>query len=188
MRRCSLIRYLLLSPAAEDHAITSSYAGACPPRGERQTEMVVTEPVVNGRRSHPQRASSCTLFAALDVLSGKVFGQCLPQHTNNELLQQLRHPRPRQRPGLAGQAPPVPLPFHAHVELVAQPGGAVVPGAHPKSHTPWRVPFRPRPRGCDRGLPPGLQRRPKPFVWTASAEDILRKVSRARVALQPITT
>jgi hypothetical protein len=29
---------------------------------------------------------------------------------------------------------------------------------------------------------------PKPFVWTASAEDILRKVSRARVALQPITT
>jgi hypothetical protein len=29
---------------------------------------------------------------------------------------------------------------------------------------------------------------PKPFVWTASAEDILRKVSRARVAPQPITT
>jgi hypothetical protein len=29
---------------------------------------------------------------------------------------------------------------------------------------------------------------PKPFVWTASAEDILRKVGRARVALQPITT
>jgi hypothetical protein len=29
---------------------------------------------------------------------------------------------------------------------------------------------------------------PKPFVWTANAEDILRKVSRARVALQPIPT
>jgi hypothetical protein len=29
---------------------------------------------------------------------------------------------------------------------------------------------------------------PKPFVWTASAEDILQKVRRARVALQPITT
>ena len=29
---------------------------------------------------------------------------------------------------------------------------------------------------------------PKPFVWTASAEDILRKVRRARVALEPITT
>ena len=29
---------------------------------------------------------------------------------------------------------------------------------------------------------------PKPFVWIAGAGDILQKVRRARVALQPITT
>ena len=56
---------------------------------------------------------------------------------------------------------PVPLPFHAHIELVAQPGGAVVPRAHPKSHTPWGVPYGARARGCDPGLPRGLQRRPE---------------------------
>ena len=38
--------------------------------------------------------------------------------------------------GPARGAPPVPLPFHAHIELVAQPGGALVPKADPKGHTP----------------------------------------------------
>ena len=37
-----------------------------------------------------KRNGTTTLFAALDVLSGKVVGQCLPQHTNNELLHFLK--------------------------------------------------------------------------------------------------
>ena len=98
-----------------------------------------------------KRNGTTTLFAALDVLSGKVIGQCLPQHTNNEFLQflkkldrevpkglavhvitrQLRYPRARQRAGLAGQAPPLPSPLHAHFELLAQHGGDL-PASSPK--------------------------------------------------------
>jgi hypothetical protein len=37
-----------------------------------------------------KRNGTTTLFAALDVLSGKVIGQCLPQHTNNELVHFLK--------------------------------------------------------------------------------------------------
>ena len=37
-----------------------------------------------------KRNGTTTLFAALDVLSGKVIGQCLPQHTNNELMHFLK--------------------------------------------------------------------------------------------------
>ena len=37
-----------------------------------------------------KRNGTTTLFAALDVLSGKVIGQCLPHHTNNELLHFLK--------------------------------------------------------------------------------------------------
>ena len=91
-----------------------------------------------------KRNGTTTLFAALDVLTGKVIGQCLPQHTNNELLHFLKkvdREVPKglavhvitdnyatrghdNVPGLAGQAPSLALPFHTHFELLAQPGGA----------------------------------------------------------------
>jgi transposase len=37
-----------------------------------------------------KRNGTTTLFAALDVLSGTVIGQCLPRHTNNEFVHFLR--------------------------------------------------------------------------------------------------
>ncbi len=37
-----------------------------------------------------KRNGTTTLFAALDVLTGKGFGQCLPRHTNREFLRFLR--------------------------------------------------------------------------------------------------
>src|SRR5271169_6623710 len=37
-----------------------------------------------------KRNGTTTLFAALDVLSGTVIGQCLPHHTNNELVHFLK--------------------------------------------------------------------------------------------------
>jgi hypothetical protein len=99
------------------------------------------------------------------VLTGKVIGQCLP-HTNNELLHFLKKVDREVPKGLAVhvitdnygtrghenvQAWLAKHPrFHFHFtpfELMAQPGGTVVQGAHPKSHTPGRVPLRPRPRG-----------------------------------------
>ena len=37
-----------------------------------------------------KRNGTTTLFAALDVLTGRVIGQCLPKHRNSEFLQFLR--------------------------------------------------------------------------------------------------
>jgi transposase len=37
-----------------------------------------------------KRHGTTTLFAALDVLTGAVIGQCLPRHTNTEFLQFLK--------------------------------------------------------------------------------------------------
>ena len=84
-----------------------------------------------------KRNGTTTLFAALDVLTGSVIGQCLPRHRHVEFLKflrtidrevpkrlrdpsdprQLRHPQPPQRQGLAGQAPTVRAALHADLEL-----------------------------------------------------------------------
>ena len=153
-----------------------------------------------------KRHGTTTLFAALDVLTGVVIGQCLPQHTNNEFLHFLKKvdrevpkglavhvildnygTKAPQRPGLAGQAPSLPLPFHAHFELVAQPGRALVPELTDKAIR----------RGVFRSVPDliaaieayldAYNDDPKPFVWTASAEQILEKVRRGRVALEGLS-
>jgi len=93
-----------------------------------------------------KRNGTTTLFAALNVLSGVVIGECLPRHRHQEFLKflrrvdrevpqstahpshlgQLRHPQARQPEGAAGQAPPFPPVLHTNVELVAQPRRVVV--------------------------------------------------------------
>ena len=42
-----------------------------------------------------KRNGTTTLFAALDVLTGTVIGQCLPRHRHHEFLKFLQHHRPR---------------------------------------------------------------------------------------------
>ena len=80
-----------------------------------------------------KRNGTTTLFAALDVLTGKVIGQCLPAPPPQGVHEVPAHDRPRgpqapadppdprqlrdpqapQGPGLAGQAPPVSPALHA---------------------------------------------------------------------------
>ena len=43
-----------------------------------------------------KRNGTTTLFAALDVLTGVVIGQCLPRHRHQEFLKFLRTHRPRR--------------------------------------------------------------------------------------------
>jgi transposase len=154
-----------------------------------------------------KRNGTTTLFAALDVLSGKVFGQCLPQHTDNELLHFLKKLDREVPKGLA---------VHVITDNYGARGHDNVRAwlaKHPRFHfhfTPtssswlnlverWfrELTEKAIRRGVFRSVPELVaaieayleahNADPKPFVWTASAEDILRKVSRARVALQPIT-
>ena len=93
-----------------------------------------------------KRNGTTTLFAALNVLTGMVIGQCLPRHRHQEFLKFLRtvdrevpkglqihliledqHPQARQRATVAGQAPPLPSAFHPNLLIVAEPGGTLVP-------------------------------------------------------------
>jgi transposase len=150
-----------------------------------------------------KRNGTTTLFAALDVLSGKVIGQCLPQHTNNELLHFLKKVDREVPKGLA---------VHVITDNYGTRGHENVKAwlaKHPRFHfhfTPtssswlnlverWFRDLTEKAirRGVFRSVPDLVQAiyayldayntDPKPFVWTASAEDILEKVRRGRVAL-----
>ena len=114
---------------------------------------------------------TATLFAALDVLTGKVIGQCLPRHRHIEFVKFLRtidrevpeelavhlicddcHPQAPERAGLARQTSPIPPALHPDLLVVAQPGRTLVSGTNRQGAAPRRVSLRTRPRRQDRGL------------------------------------
>ena len=97
-----------------------------------------------------KRHGTTTLFAALDVLTGKVMGECHPRHRNGEFLKflthdrsggaqipagpphpgQLRVPQARQGAEVAGRSPSLPHALRPHLVVLAEPGGAMVRDAH----------------------------------------------------------
>jgi transposase len=153
-----------------------------------------------------KRNGTTTLFAALDVLTGKVIGQCFPRHRHGEFLKFLRR-IDREVP----KALPVYLILdnygtHKHDNVVAW------LAKHPRFHlhfTPtssswlnlverWfrELTDKAIRRGVFRSVPDLItaiedyltanNTDPKPFVWIATAEEILEKVRRGRVALERI--
>jgi len=154
-----------------------------------------------------KRNGTTTLFAALDVLTGKVIGQCLPHHTNNEFLHFLKKVDREVPKGLA---------VHVITDNYATRGHDNVQAwlaKHPRFHfhfTPtssswlnlverWfrELTDKAIRRGVFRSVPELVaaieaylaahNNDPKPFVWTATAEEILEKVRRGRVVLDQIT-
>src|SRR6266545_2400956 len=154
-----------------------------------------------------KRNGTTTLFAALDVLTGKVIGQCLPRHRHGEFLRFLRT-IDRQ------------VPKNLQVHLIVDNYGTHTHdnvkawlAKHPRFHlhfTPtssswlnlverWfrELTYKAIRRGVFRSVPEliaaideYLQAHnddPKPFVWTATAESILDKVRRGRVTLEQVT-
>jgi len=168
-------------------------------------------PMVKGRgetMTHDyKRHGTTTLFAALDVLTGMVIGQCMPRHRHQEWLKisqdhrprgaqgpgdpphpgQLRHPHTPRRHHLAGQSSAVPPAFHPDLLILVKPGGTLVPRAD-------RQALR---RGAFHSVPDliaSIQEYvdshnddPRPYVWTATAESILAKVARVRIALERVS-
>lgn len=150
-----------------------------------------------------KRHGTTTLFAALDVLSGVVIGQCLPRHTNNEFVHFLRTVDKEVPKGVAVHVILDNYGTHGHDNVDAW------LAKHPRFHfhfTPtssswlnlverWFRDLTDKAirRGVFRSVPELIaaieaylaahNNDPKPFVWTASAEDILEKVRRGRVAL-----
>src|SRR6201998_289307 len=154
-----------------------------------------------------KRHGTATLFAALDVLTGKVIGQCLPRHRHIEFLKFLRtidHEVPEE---LAVHLICENYATHKHHSVRA------LLDKHPRFHlhfTPtssswlnlverWfrELTDKALRRGVFHSVPDLVaaipeyidthNNDPKPYVWTATAESILAKVARGRITLEKVS-
>jgi len=153
-----------------------------------------------------KRNGTTTLFAALNTLTGVVIGQCLPRHRHQEFLKFLRK---------LDRAFPRDVELHLIVDNYATHKHDAVNrwlAKHPRfclHFTPtssswlnlverW---FRElTDKAIRRGIFPSVESLitaiddylathnddPRPFVWTASAQDIIDKVSRCKVILETL--
>ncbi len=153
-----------------------------------------------------KRNGTTTLFAALDVLTGKVIGDCLPRHRHTEFLQFLRIIDKQVPKGLQVHLICDNYATHKHPNVTAW------LDKHPRFHmhfTPtssswlnlverWfrELTDKALRRGVFHCVPDLIAKiedyldahndNPRPFVWTATADQILAKVARGRVALQAV--
>jgi transposase len=155
-----------------------------------------------------KRNGTTTLFAALNVLTGTVIGQCLPRHRHAEFLAFLKT-IDRQ------------VPKHLKIHLILD---NYATHNHPKvrawltRHPRFELHFTPTSsswlnmvelffgRLTDKAIRRGIfhsvpdlidaietylaahNQDPKPFTWTATTDQILDKVRRGRVALNAIAS
>ena len=153
-----------------------------------------------------KRNGTTTLFAALDVATGKVIGSCLPKHRHIEFLKFLR---------TVDNNVPAGLQIHLILDNYAthkHPNVKAWLAKHPRFHlhfTPtssswlnlverWfrELTDKAIRRGVFHSVPDLIaaiedylaahNNEPKPLVWTATADSILEKVARGRVALQTV--
>jgi transposase len=154
-----------------------------------------------------KRNGTTTLFAALNVLTGLVIGQCLPRHRHIEFLKFLK---------TINTQVPTGLQIHLILDNYATHNHPNVKrwlARHPRFHlhfTPtsssWlnmveiffgRLTDKAIRRGIFHSVPDLIDAietylaahnaNPQPFQWTATADQILAKVRRGRVTLDAIT-
>jgi len=154
-----------------------------------------------------KRNGTTTLFAALDVLSGSVIGQCLPRHRHSEFLAFLR---------TIDRTVPKRLQVHLILDNYAthkHPNVKAWLAKHPRFHlhfTPtsssWlnmvegffaQLTNKALRRGAFASVPDLIaaidayltanNTNPTPFTWTKTADQIVEKVQRGRVTLNAIT-
>src|ERR1700676_1031042 len=154
-----------------------------------------------------KRNGTTTLFAALNVLDGTVIGECMPRHRHQEYLKFLRK---------INRDTPKGLDLHLIVDNYAthkHPDVKAWLAKHPRFHlhfTPtssswlnlverWfrELTDKALRRGVFHSVPDLIAKieeyldahndDPKPFIWTATAEDILAKVARGRIALEKVS-
>jgi transposase len=150
-----------------------------------------------------KRNGTTTLFAALDVLTGSVIGQCLPRHRHSEFLTFLKTIDSQVPEGLQIHLILDNYATHKHPNVHAW------LSKHPRFHlhfTPtsssWlnmieiffgRLTDKALRRGIFHSVPSLItaietylanhNENPRPFQWTASTDQILEKVRRGRVTL-----
>ena len=199
---------LYLNPPA--HALVLSVDEKCQIQALDRTQPGL--PLKKGRcgtMTHDyKRHGTTTLFAALNVAEGKVISTCLPRHRHTEWLTFLR---------VIDDQTPQDQPLHLIVDNYATHKHPTVQRwlkRHPRFHmhfTPtsssWlnlverffgELTTKRIRRGVFRSVPELIQAieeyityhnaAPKPFVWTATVETIMEKVTRARKALNKTRT
>src|SRR5450755_785058 len=153
-----------------------------------------------------KRNGTTTLFAALDVLTGSVIGQCLPRHRHIEFLKFLRTIDKEVPKGLAIHLILDNYSTHNHPNVRAW------LAKHPRfelhftpTSSSWlnmveiffsKLTDKAIRRGVFHSVPDlisaidaylaATNTNPTPFVWTQTTEQILEKVRRGRVALNAI--
>jgi transposase len=154
-----------------------------------------------------KRHGTTTLFAALDVLTGTVIGQCLPRHRHTEFLKFLK---------TINREVPRRLQIHIILDNYAthrHPNVEAWLERHPRFHlhfTPTSASWlnmveiffshltdQAIRRGIFHSVPDLIDaiehylaehnNNPRPFQWTATTDQILEKVRRGRVTLDAIT-
>ena len=149
-----------------------------------------------------------TLLAALNVLTGEVIGQCIPKHRNGEFLKFLR---------TIDRQVPKDLQIHMILDSYGTHNHDNVKAwleKHPRFHlhfiptsSSWlnmverwfrELTDKAIRRGVFKSVPDLIaaieafleanNNDPKPFVWTATTEEIPAKVRRGRVALKTIAS
>jgi transposase len=151
-----------------------------------------------------KRNGTTTLFAALNVLTGMILGKCLPRHRNGELLKFLRLIDRSIDKGLQVHLIVDNYGTHKHANVKAW------LAKHPRFHlhfvptsSSWLnmverwfrdLTTKRLKRGSFANVPELIAAiedyiahhndDPKPFVWTKTADEIIAKVRRGRVALE----
>ena len=149
---------------------------------DRTAPMLPMGPGQIERRTHDYaRHGTTSLFAALDTKTGKIIGQNQQRHRSEEFRSfldtieknvpegtgrsphhgQLRNPQDEVDSELAGETASFPCSLHAHLCLMAEPGGTLVRSAHRTPTSPRRSPLDQRTESGHQRLHRTPQQRPE---------------------------
>jgi transposase len=171
---------------------------------DRTAPLLPLRPGIPARQTHDyKRHGTTTLYAALNLLDGKVIGQCLPRHRSKEFLwfmNQIEQQTPSDLQlhvivdnSSTHKSPPVKrwLQKHPHVHLHFTPTSSSwlnMVERWFREITQKRIR-----RGTFRSVPELIaaiteyleqyNQKPKPFVWTKGADLILGKIAHCKEAL-----
>lgn len=126
-----------------------------------------------------KRHGVIALFAALNVPEGKVIGQCMKRHRNQEFIRFLNlikarvpkkrrsmsssttHPQASRRHGVARKTLAVCLPLHPDIRFLAQRYRGLLCQAHKEPSQARRIPISAGTQRCHSPLPRPHQRKPR---------------------------
>jgi len=129
-----------------------------------------------------KRHGVTTLFAALNVLEGKVFGQCMKRHRHQEFIRFLNVIDAR----VPKTASTLRISLHPDIRFLAKCRRGLLRQPRKEAPQTWRVPVRAGTQRCHPPLPRRNQPNPKPFTWTKDPNKIIAAVKRGHQVLDSI--